>query len=217
MFEYFYWSPYLSTKVTFRVSQKSGFVPFYSTARLPGVFCHEWFLGLSSNAARVVFFFASRNCASSLSDVSQPAFARDAADSGMLVLLCVVFMDETSLEELTGGAMVDFNIFFWEDSFNLMGYWAGVGVGLWSSSIILSFGKPFCPRTFWRCLNLPSCQGREVLFFRLIFQRWIVSMDRDCSSIEGKHQVYHVHETILPGCHQRTVTTEVCHCRVGVL
>ena len=81
-------------------------------ARLPDVFCHGSFLGLIFNAARVMFFFGCGNCASSLSNVCQSAFARDAVDSGMLVLLCFVFMGEKSLEELIGGAMVDFNIFF---------------------------------------------------------------------------------------------------------
>ena len=126
MFEYFYWFSYPSTKVIFRVAQKSGFVPFYSMGRLPGVFRHGWFLGLTFNATRVTFFFACSNCTSNLSNVSQSAFARDAVDSGMLVLLCFVFMGEKSLEELIGDGMVDFNIFFREDSFNFMGYWAGV-------------------------------------------------------------------------------------------
>ena len=61
MFEHFYLFPYPSTKVIFRVAQKSGFVPFYSMARLPGVFCHRWFLILTFNATRVMFFFACRN------------------------------------------------------------------------------------------------------------------------------------------------------------
>ena len=40
LFEYFCCFPYHSTKVIFRVAQKSGFVPFYSMARLPSVFCY---------------------------------------------------------------------------------------------------------------------------------------------------------------------------------
>ena len=122
MFEYFHRFPYPSTKVIFSVAQKRSFVLFYSVARFPDVFCIGWFLGLTFNAARIMF---CRNCASNLPDKWQSAFARDAVDSGLLVLLCFISMCETSLGRLIGGTIVDF-YFLWEDCFNLKGYWTGV-------------------------------------------------------------------------------------------
>ena len=56
--------------------------------------------------------YSSRICASSFSAVYQSAFAKDAIDSGMLLLLYFVFVDEKSLQELITGAMVEFNAFF---------------------------------------------------------------------------------------------------------
>ena len=130
-----------------------------------------------------MFFFACRNCASSLSDVCQSAFTRDAVDSGLLVLLCFVFMGEKLLEELIGGAVVDFNIFFWEDSFNLMGSWAGARENyskhvflLWPNGFLILFSYLVSLETI---LSENLLKTFELAIKMLRIADWTYSMNED--------------------------------------